>query len=1163
MRNLISATLLLALGALPAGNARAQPVITTQPVSQTVSLGASVTFSVIATSPNPIGYQWQFNGTAINLATGAALTLGAASASQAGSYTAYVYDIVGGVTSNPATLTLIGTPVISGSLTATAYGQTFPFLYTITAANSPTSFGATGLPPGLSVDTQTGVISGIPATTGVFQVTLAASNSSGTGTAVLTLTLARPPYCFSELNVGPAAGFSSLAGIVGGGPNLFYIADSGHGVVYQFNPSTLAATVWAGTSGVAGSSDGAGTAAKFNNPTGLAIDGSGNVYVADTANSTIRRISNAGVVTTLAGVPGEPGSSDGASATAHFNYPQGVAVDSSGNVYVADTGNSTLRRISPGGNVSTLAGTAGSQGSADGTGSAARFGKPVAIVIDSTGNLNVEDYGAANLLIRKISAGAVVTTAASLPWNSLMGTGAGNLAIDSSDNLYLITNNPYVGPQSTLTEVTPGGGTSSTNLLSTYGYGSLTAVPIGMAFDPSGHIFAAAGTGIYEGVFASGPTIVSQPTIAISVVNIDYPAVETFATISVSADSVPAGVLSYQWFLDGKPVSSGYIPGYFYYPLSGQFLTLINSGTVGTYTVLVTDSSLGGAIMSDGVTLSWASAIYFTSQPANQTAVAGASVTFFATTGGTMFPTYQWSFNGTPIAGATGQRYTIPDTRVSDSGSYAVTVSDMGASITSQGAILTVTSPIVITSQPASQGVVAGASVTFSAATSATVAPTYQWTFNGAPITGATTASYTISGAQVSNSGAYAVTVSDQGNSVTSDPAFLTVTASSGGPSIGAQPQSFTTSSGGTVVLSVTLSSAEAQASAPRPAPSAAPADIYLWYFNGSPLSDGGGVNGSQTPTLVLSGAAAKAGSYACLIENPAGSIVSTPATLNVSQTADIGRLINVSCRAAVGTGPNILIAGFAIGGSGTSGPESILVRASGPALVPFGVTGTLADPKLQLYSTASGGSLLATSIGWGGNSLVANTAASVGAFAWASPSSHDSALLQTMAPGPYTANISGEAGDSGIALAEVYDATPEGTYTPSTPRLVNISARAHVGTGGNVLIAGFVIGGSTSKTVLLRASGPALIPFGVAGTLPDPELRLNDASGTIAANTGWGADPQIAAEAASVGAFSWGASATGDSAILVTLTPGAYTAQVSGAGGDTGVALVEVYEVP
>jgi hypothetical protein len=224
-----------------------------------------------------------------------------------------------------------------------------------------------------------------------------------------------------------------------------------------------------------------------------------------------------------------------------------------------------------------------------------------------------------------------------------------------------------------------------------------------------------------------------------------------------------------------------------------------------------------------------------------------------------------------------------------------------------------------------------------------------------------------------------------------------------------------------------------------------------------------------------------------------------------------------------------------------------------------------LPDPQLTLNGP---GGLIATDSGWNGSSQIASTADSVGAFAWTSTSSLDSALVESLQGGPYTAQVTGASGDTGVALVEVYDATPTGTYAPAFPRLINISARVQVGTGSNVLIAGFVIGGTTSKTVLIRGSGPALAPFGLSGVLPDPQLQLfqSNPDGTstlLQTDTGWGGDTQIAATAASVGAFSWGTSATPDSAILITLPPGAYTAEVSGASGDTGLALVEVYDVP
>jgi hypothetical protein len=366
------------------------------------------------------------------------------------------------------------------------------------------------------------------------------------------------------------------------------------------------------------------------------------------------------------------------------------------------------------------------------------------------------------------------------------------------------------------------------------------------------------------------------------------------------------------------------------------------------------------------------------------------------------------------------------------------------------------------------------------------------------------------------------------------------------------QPASQTIAAGSTVVLRALATGASV---------------TYQWLFNGNPLSNGtvGGaaISGVTSATLVINGStAANAGSYVCTATSAGNSVASNPASLAVVSTASPGRLVDVSCRAQVGTGANELIVGFVVGGLGTSGDEPLLIRASGPALAQFGVAGVLADPELTLDGP---GGVLATDAGWDGNAQIASAAASVGAFAWTNTSSLDSALSVSLPGGTYTAQIAGASGDTGVALAEVYDATPAGTYTPASPRLINISARDQVGTGGNILIAGFVIGGTTSKTVLVRGSGPALAAFGLSGTLADPQLQLfqsvgDGASALIQSNTGWGGDAGIAAAAAYVGAFSWGSSMTADSAILVTLPPGTYTAQVSGASGDTGIALVEVY---
>jgi sugar lactone lactonase YvrE len=150
-------------------------------------------------------------------------------------------------------------------------------------------------------------------------------------------------------------------------------------------------TTLAGLAGSSGSTDGTGSAARFNLPQGVAVDTAGNVFVADRLNYTIRKVTSAGVVTTIAGTAGSSGSADGTGSAARFGGPTSVAVDTAGNVFVADTSNRTIRKVTSAGVVTTLAGLAGSSGSTDGTGSAARFNLPKGVVVDTAGNVFVAD----------------------------------------------------------------------------------------------------------------------------------------------------------------------------------------------------------------------------------------------------------------------------------------------------------------------------------------------------------------------------------------------------------------------------------------------------------------------------------------------------------------------------------------------------------------------------------------------------------------------------------------------------------------------------------------------------------------------------------------------------------------------------------------------------
>jgi len=280
-----------------------------------------------------------------------------------------------------------------------------------------------------------------------------------------------------------------------------------------------------------------------------------------------------------------------------------------------------------------------------------------------------------------------------------------------------------------------------------------------------------------------------------------------------------------------------------------------------------------------------------------------------------------------------------------------------------------------------------------------------------------------------------------------------------------------------------------------------------------------------------------------------------------------------------VGAAGQPLIAGFVVGGAG---PKTLILRAVGPALAGFGVAGEVPDPVLSLYDGSSPANLITEDLGWqnppsipagpwAGLAAPADASAAdfsqVGAFGLP-PGSEDSAVKITLPAGAYTAEVgpasvamvTGTPADTGVALVEIYG---EDAGDP-VAQLINISSRAFVGTGSNALIAGFVVGGSTSQTLLIRASGPALQAFGVSGVLPNPEIQLFDGNNNlIASNFGWGGNPQVVNAATASGAFQWGSPTSGDAAILITLPPGDYSAVVTGQSGNTGVALIEVYAVP
>ncbi len=297
--------------------------------------------------------------------------------------------------------------------------------------------------------------------------------------------------------IGSSARFGEPCSPVVDTEGNIFIADSTFSTIRKITPQGSVST-FAGQAGVQGSTDGVGTNASFNIPFGLAIDLSNNLYVADTGNETIRKIAPDGSVSTLAGLAGNFGSADGTGGEALFGSPRGIAVGTNGNLYVADTSNETIRKVTPSGMVTTLAGLVDSSGTADGTGNEARFNFPSALAVDTNGNIYVADDQ--NSAIRKVTPSGVVTTFAGFTGSGGAEDGTGSaarfnnpsgIAIDVAGNIYVADNGNNV-----IREVTQAGAVTtlaglSGNPGSADGIGSIVRFhfPNGVAVDASGDLF--------------------------------------------------------------------------------------------------------------------------------------------------------------------------------------------------------------------------------------------------------------------------------------------------------------------------------------------------------------------------------------------------------------------------------------------------------------------------------------------------------------------------------------------------------------------------------------------------------------------------------------------------------------------------------------------------
>jgi hypothetical protein len=928
-----------------------------------------------------------------------------------------------------------------------------------------------------------------------------------------------------------------------------YVADSGNNNIRKVTASGSVSTL-AGAVGFAGSSDGTGTAALFNMPQGIAVDATGNVYVADTNNSTIRKITSTGVVSTLAGSAGQTGGSDGTGSSARFANPFGLAVDAAGNVYVADYDNDTVRKVTAAGVVSTLAGSAGNSGSANGQGGAALFNHPAAVAVDASGNIYVIDTS--NQTVREISAGGNVTTLAGSPGigGSADGAGAaasffypGGIASTGAGVVYIAD----TGNHSIRAMTSPGvvstlagsagqkGDTDGTGSQATFEY------PYGASVDGSGHLYVA----------DSGNNTVREITSGGGVTTIagvgGVPGGSSDGSNGAARFSNPSGAA-----VDGS--------GNVYVADSGNstIRKIAPGGAVTTFAGVAgatgTSDGAGSAARFNspaGVAVDSAGNIYVadTNNDTIRKITPGGLVTTLAGVGGQ---------TGSGDGAGGSARFNSPHAVAVD-GSGNVYVADFFNStireVTPSGTVSTIAGSAGQTGFSDGTGVVARFNQPYGIAVDGSgnvyVADTYNRAIRMIAPGGSVT---TLNGTQARFFYPQGVAVTSSGTLYVSDGDNQAVLI---GAAVTAPP-------GGTQIAGQSVTAGQ---NATFTDGTALPATTYQWQMSANAggtwtsLSDGAAYSGSASSALtVTSVSISQSGEiFRVQLANPAGSSVSGTATLTVTAGVTTGgptgsaRITNLSIRTNVGSGTSALTVGFAINGSGS---KQLLIRADGPTLASFGISGVLSNPQLALLN--SSGAVIDSDIAWGGSAALASVFASVGAFPLPAASA-DSALDVSLPAGTTdTVEVSGVNGTSGIALTELYDV--DGGNPPT--RLINVSARSQSGTGTSVLVAGFVIGGTGTETLLIRGVGPGLTQFGVAGVMSAPQVTIFDASGnTIGFNSVWGGGAALTAAFAQVGAFALPANSA-DSAMLITLPSGSYTVQVGGANGGTGVALVEVYEV-
>ena len=1119
-------------------------VITSQPLAVTVTQGQSASFSVSTNNFSyPGTYQWRKDGVAITGATNSGYSINSAALADAGNYTVVITNVAGSATSTAAAL-VVNAPTApritthpatqtvdyytyayysSANLSVQVSGS-YPFTYVwkkddvVISTTTASSSSSNSLTLGNSYLT--------PTQSGTYKVEV--TNAAGTVTsnsATFTVRAAVAPTITTQpasAQIDPGYyyfGFSVSATSSGTGPLTYQWSKDGTGI-----PGATSSSYYISSSakesdsgdytvvitGVAGSatSSVAKLVVKASPPTITRQPSNQNTSVNGYAYFYVYDITGTGPFTYQWQKDGSAIS--GATNSSLSVYPKSTT----------DAGTYTLVVTNAVGSVTSNGATL--------TVAAAPVAPTIAAQPD---NQTVTVGGTATF---------AVTASGSSPF-SYYWYRNGNYYSETASNTLTISNVQLSAAGSYYVIVTNSAGTRQ----------SIGAV---LTVNPT----------------PTAPTIATQPVSQILT-----------AGSGVNFNVVANGTapLTYQWNLNGTSIAGA---------TNTNFTKAITAaGDAGSYSVVVTGP--GGSVTSSAATLTINAVLVpaIVRQPADLSAKTGATISFSGLASGTGPITYQWQKDGANLSGATSATLTLTNIFALDAATYRLVATNPAGSTTSSAARLTVTLNAAdfagtyfgrLGSNPADRfALVVRADGTAHflgfAASQRKGYSTFNFRLN-ADSTFSLEIPELAAGSQVS---------ATSGRSA----AFITVNAPAAEVAMRRlvgrlDPSGLTGFIDGT---SLTISAAKS----PTTGPALSSAGVYQSVALNS-TSDkltvvvdptgqafvfaqiGASVDASTSTLNASTGQVAAtlaSGSQATVAINAGSGSLSASVTSSANQTSSFAglaetvvrtdRLANISSRPNIGAN-EVMIAGFVITGTAS---KPMLIRAIGPTLGTFGVGGALANPKLELYR---GGTKIAENDDWAATinpNEVVTAAARTGAFALSS-SSKDSALFSVLPPGAYTAQISGVGSTGGVALVEVYDAS-EAPSTVTAPRLVNISTRATVGEGDNILIAGIVVTGNSPKRVLVRGTGPALAAFGVGGTLADPVLKLFKGDTLLKQNDDWS---ESAVEAATISAASTGVGAfallpgSKDACLILTLAPGNYTAQVIGKNGATGVALVEVYEV-